>query len=102
MPQEGVLAAACRSVDRGADVARDVDCGKPDATAGIVNQDRLPGLERAHDDEQLPRGEVVHWDRRGLVVGDGGRFLEDLLLGHDDDVRIATKAHQRKDVLAEP
>ena len=69
LPQEDVLAAACRSVDRGADVTRNVDCGKPDTTAGVVNQDRLPGAERAHDDEQLPRGEVVHWDCRRLGVG---------------------------------
>src|SRR4029077_15850954 len=89
-PQEGVLAAARRSVDRGADVARDVDCGKPDATAGIVNKDRLPGVEGTHDDEQLPRGEIVHRNRRRLGEGNRGRFLEGLLLGYDNDVRIAT------------
>jgi hypothetical protein len=36
--QEGVLAAACRSVDLGADMERDVDRGKSDTAADIMNQ----------------------------------------------------------------
>ena len=36
--QKGVLAAAYRSVDLNADVACDVDGGKSDAAAGIVNE----------------------------------------------------------------
>jgi hypothetical protein len=37
LEQEGVLCAACRSVNRGTDVACNVDRGKSDATADIVN-----------------------------------------------------------------
>src|SRR6266478_4600287 len=102
LEQEGVLAAACRSVDRGTDVARDVDRGKSDAAADIVNQHGLLALQRAHDYEQLPRREVVYRNRRGLFMGERGRFREDLFHRHNRYVRIAAEARQRKDVPGDP
>ena len=80
--QEGMLAAACRPVDCGADVASDVDRGKSDAAAGIVNEHSLLGFQGTHDHQQLPRSEVVHRDCRGLLVRERGRFLEDLFFRH--------------------
>src|SRR6202030_1388863 len=97
-----MLATACGSVDRGADVACDVDRGKSDAAADIVNQHGLLALQRAHDHEQLPRREGVYPDCRGQFMGERGRFREYLFLRHDYHVRIAAEARQRKDVLADP
>ena len=100
--QEGVLAAACRSVDLGADVERDVDRGKSDAAADIVNQHGLLAPQRAHDYEQLPCSEVVYRDCRSLFMGQRGRFRKELFLRHDHYVRIAAETRQRKDVPADP
>ena len=100
--QEGMLAAPRRSVDRGADVARDVDRGKSNAAAGIVNQHCLIVLQRAHDHEQLPRSEVVHRYGGSLFIGERGWFRKDLFLRHDHYVRITAEASQREDVGADP
>ena len=80
-------------------MARDVDRGKSDAAADIVNQHGLLALQRAHDYEQLPRREVVYRNRRGLFVGERGRFREDLFLRHNDHVRIAPKRVSAKTSL---
>ena len=83
-------------------MARDVDRGESDAAPALWISTVSPRLQRAHDHEQLPRSEVVHRDRRGLLVGERGRLLEDLFRRHDNDVRIAAEARQRKDILADP
>ena len=69
-----MLATACRPVDRGADVASDVDRGKSDAASGIVNEHGLPGFREPMTTKQLRRSEVASRYRRGLLVGERGRF----------------------------
>ena len=88
-------------VDRGADAARDIDRGKPLAAAGIVHQHGFLGFQRAHDHEQLPRGEVSLPGLPGLLVGEQGWFAK-TGFGHDHYVRIAAEPRQRKDVPADP
>ena len=77
LPQEGVLAAACRSVDRGADVARDVDRGKSDTAAG----DREPaGIEAGGIDAADGAGEREDNRRRAAIASARFQTIIDLRL----------------------
>ena len=96
-----MLAGAGGAVDRRADVTRDVDRGQSDPSTGVVDQHGLARLERAHDDEQLPRGEIRHRKRGSLFVREPGRLLEDLRHRHRDDVRIASEVSESDDILAD-
>ena len=52
--------------------------------------------------EVLRLEEIPVRDYRCLFMGERGRFREDLFLRHDNYVRIAAEARQRKDVPADP
>ena len=99
--RKACLRGAGGAVDRRADVAGDVDRGEPDPAAGVVDQHGLAGLQRTHDHEQLPRGEIAHRNRRGLLVRERGGLLEDLRRRHRDDVRVAAEAGQSDDLRAD-
>ena len=96
-----MLAGAGGAVDRRADVARDVDRGQPDSSAGVVDQHGLAGLQRTHDHEQLPRGEIAHRNRSGLLVRERGGLLEDPRRRHRDDVGVASEAGQSDDIRSD-
>jgi hypothetical protein len=72
-----------------------------DATAGRVNEHRLPVLKAAHDDDQLPGGEVIYQQRCPLIGRHVGGAREDLLFGNAKDVGISAKTRQREHVAAE-
>src|SRR3982074_17681 len=61
-----VLAGRCRADDRRTDMPSDLRRRDPDAAAGRMDEDALAALEAAHDDYELPGGEVVHRQRRGF------------------------------------
>ena len=61
-----VLCGRRSADDRRADMLGDLRCGNSDAATGRMDEHRLAALEPAHDDEQLPGGEIVHRHRRGF------------------------------------
>ena len=91
-----------RPNDFGAEVLSDLDRGHAHATACRMDQHRLAGLERAHDDNQLPSGEIVDRNRRAFLGGHAFGPREDPASGRACDIGIAAKPGQREHLAPNP
>src|SRR5262249_19411844 len=100
--EKRVLARAGGAVDGCPDMSRNVDRGQTHAAARVVDQYRLAHTERAHHNQQLPGGQVIHRDRSALLVTERDRLFEHLALGDDHHLRIPPEAGECEHVFADP
>ena len=98
-----VLGGGRRPYDLGAEVLSNLGGGHAHAAACRMDQHRLAGLERAHDDNQLPSGEIVDRNRRAFLGGHAFGSREDPTRRRAYDIGIAAKpGHQREHVASDP
>ncbi len=98
--QKLVLARTRRSKRLGADLLRDVECRKSNASAGVVDQHRLTSVQRTHHHEQRISSQVVHRNRGRLFKRQLVRLLKHLRRFHHDHFRLTAKASHGHDRLA--
>src|SRR6516225_3699034 len=67
-----------------------------------MNENSLAALERAHDNAELPGGEIVDWDCGPLSRRHALGPLEHLSQGNANYAGIAAEARQREDVAPRP
>ena len=96
--QFAVLGRRGGADDGRADMLGDLGRGDADAAAGGMNQHGLAAFEAAHDDDELPGGEIVDRDRRGGLRRHAGRPHEDLAGRGADHIGIAAEPRHRQDV----
>ena len=101
-PQLLVLAGGRRSDDRGPQMLGDLGCSDANAAASGMNEHGLARLQSAHHDDQLPRGQVVHRDRRALLSGHVGRAREHLGLRRANHICVAAEMGRREHVAPNP
>src|SRR5882672_3691848 len=79
LAQEPVLPRTRRPISGRANLLGDVERGKADATAGIVNQNRFIRLERTHHVKQRIGSQVVDRNRRRLFESQRLGLFKDLI-----------------------
>jgi hypothetical protein len=88
--------------DSRADMLGYLSCGNTDAATHRVNEYGLAALEPAHDDAELPGGEIVDRNRGAFPCRHALGTLEHLSQGNANYVGIAAEARQREDVASRP
>src|SRR5579875_1836913 len=82
----------CRANDAGANVSCDLRCCNANSAARRMDENRLAPIQSTHDNDELPRREIIDWNCCSFQSGHTRRAGEDLLHWHANDIRIAAEA----------